>query len=404
MKEKKLKLVRGISLSLLATFGSQLVTSQLNAETIKLAGNHAHHNHHSHHEHSSALAHGPMGVMGEHMHEKGGWMLSYRFMNMHMDGMRSGTDDISAAQVATTANSLGGEPMRMGNLPNGDPRIMTVPGTYRISPVDMDMKMHMFGLMYGLSDNVTAMAMLNYVEKDMTLLTFRGMNGTNEVGRFKGNTSGIGDTTIGALVKLKETPVHKFHLNVGLSLPTGSIKEKGSVLPPFSGMAGTAPGELVDIDRLAYTMQLGSGTYDFLPGITYNGKKNNLAWGAQLKGNFRLEDNSQGYRLGNIVEGTTWLAKQWKPSLSTSIRLSAKSEGGIRGRDLIITGGNPLSNVENSGRDQVALHIGVNLLGQKGALKGHRVGFEFGAPIYEDVDGIQMSNDWSATLGWHKAF
>jgi len=374
------------------------VISPLYADTYKLAGNS------KHTAHASAISHAPIGVMGDHLHKKGGWMLSYRLMNMHMDGMRSGTDNISADEVATTSNSLAGEPMRMGNMPNGDPRMMNVPGTYRISPVDMDMKMHMFGLMYGISDKVTLMGMLNYVEKDMTLLSFRGPSGTNQIGTFKGSTSGIGDTTVSALVKFKENDMHKVHFNIGLSLPTGSIKEKGSVLPPFSGMMGTVPGELVDIDRLAYTMQLGSGSYDFLPGITYNGKKASLGWGAQLKGNFRLEDNSEGYRLGNIVEGSTWLAKQWKPSVSTSVRLSAKSEGGIRGRDLVITGGNPLSNVENSGRDEVALHLGVNLMGQQGALKGHRLAIEVGAPIYEDVEGLQMSNDWTATLAWQKAF
>lgn len=392
----KISSVKFSSASLILS--SIIATSQVGAETQILAGNHVHD------DHSGVLSHAPIGVMGDHLHHKGGWMLSYRFMNMHMDGMRSGTNDISSTEVATTANSLAGDTMRMGNLPNGDPRNMTVPGVYRIAPLDMDMKMHMFGLMYGLSDNVTAMAMLNYVEKDMTMLSFRGPTGTNEVGRFKGNTSGIGDTQIGALIKFKENKNHKIHFNVGLSLPTGSIKEKGAVLPPFSGMMGTAPGELVDIDRLAYTMQLGSGTYDFLPGITYNGRKDKLAWGAQLKGNFRLEDNSQGYRLGNIVEGSTWLAKQWKPSLSTSVRLSAKSEGGIRGRDQIITGGSPLFNVENSGRDEVALHLGLNLLGQKGALKGHRLAFEIGTPVYEDVDGLQMSHDWTATLAWQKAF
>lgn len=190
------------------------VITPLYADTQVLAGSDMHHGH------TSALAHAPIGVMGDHLHKKGGWMLSYRLMNMHMDGMRSGTNNISAAEVATIANSLAGEPMRMGNLPNGDPRMMNVPGKYRISPVDMDMKMHMFGLMYGISDKVTLMGMLNYVEKDMTLLSFRGPTGTKEIGTFKGSTSGIGDTTISALVKFKENDTHKVHFNIGLSLPT----------------------------------------------------------------------------------------------------------------------------------------------------------------------------------------
>ena len=30
--------------------------------------------------------HAPMGVMGDHLHEKGEWMVSYRFMSMGMEG------------------------------------------------------------------------------------------------------------------------------------------------------------------------------------------------------------------------------------------------------------------------------------------------------------------------------
>jgi len=344
-----------------------------------------------------ALSHAPIGVMGDHLHKKNEFMFSYRFMDMHMDGMRSGTNNVSAAEVSNTRNALAGETMRMGSNLNA-----TIPPFYRISPVDMDMKMHMFGLMYGLSDNVTLMGMLNYQENEMTLKTFGGgmpaaMNGGGPVvGTFKGKTSGIGDTKLSALIKLKESPNYKLHYNLGLSFPTGSIKESGSVLAPN--------GKTVSIDRLAYPMQLGSGSYDFLPGITYNGYKGNLGWGAQLQGTFRLNENDEDYRLGNTIEATTWLAKQWKPSISTSLRLTAKTEGSIRGRDPIITGGMPLFDAKNSGRDEVDLHLGINLLGQQGLLKGHRLAVEVGTPIYEKVDGLQMSNDWNVTLGWQKAF
>ena len=35
-----------------------------------------------------ADSHAPIGVMGEHMHKKGEWMLSYRYMYMDMEGSR----------------------------------------------------------------------------------------------------------------------------------------------------------------------------------------------------------------------------------------------------------------------------------------------------------------------------
>ena len=53
-----------------------------------------HHNHGSHHEH---LSQAPAGVMGDHVHRRGDWMFSYSYMRMHMDGMRDGSDGLSAA-------------------------------------------------------------------------------------------------------------------------------------------------------------------------------------------------------------------------------------------------------------------------------------------------------------------
>ena len=43
-----------------------------------------------------------------------------------------------------------------------------------VSPVEMSMEMHMFGLMYAPSDSVTLMLMGNYIEKDMSHATMPG--------------------------------------------------------------------------------------------------------------------------------------------------------------------------------------------------------------------------------------
>jgi len=356
------------------------------------------------HIHNRPDSHAPIGVMGDHLMEKGEWMTTYRFMNMHMDGMRSDTDDVTSDEVALMPNALGGESMRMGDLVDGSPRIMTVPDTYRIAPLEMDMRMHMLGLMYGVSHDITATVMFNYIEKEMRMQTYRGAGGADVVGRFTGETSGIGDTKVAALIRFGGEGTHNFHINAGVSLPTGSITEGGSVLPPFAGMMGTAPDEKVDIDRLAYSMQLGSGTVDLMPGVTYTATDSDTSWGGQFMATLRLYDNKEDYRLGNIFEGTAWVAQQWQPWVSTSARVSAKSEGGIKGRDTVITGASPLSDPANYGRDEVNLLLGVNLLGTDGWVKDQRLALEVGAPVYEKVDGVQMSMDWTVTLGWQATF
>ena len=350
-----------------------------------------------------ADGHAPIGVMKDHRHVQGEWMFSYRYMNMHMDGMLSGNDDISPGEVAGRANPLAGEKMRMGNLPDGSPRIMKVPPLYRISPLEMDMEMHMFGAMYGLNNEVTLMAMIPYIEKEMTLRTFAGREGTKSIGEFTGDTSGIGDIKLSALIKLSEENNKNIHFDVGLSLPTGSITEKARVLPPFAGRMIPA-GETVDIDRAAYPMQLGSGSYDLLTGVTYYGRHDDLSWGSQLATVIRLNDNDEDYKLGNRFEISAWLAKQWLPWVSGSARIKAFSEGEIDGRDDVITGGMPLFVASNSGRDEVDLSFGLNFLGVNDTLPGHRFAIEAGAPIYQDVNGLQMKNDWSITIGWQKAF
>ena len=358
------------------------------------------HANHSNHDHTRVDSHAPIGVMGDHLMAEGEWMMSYRLMNMHMDGMRSGTDDVTPEEVAVLPNALAGETMRMGDLADGSPRIMTVPPTYRIVPLEMDMRMHMLGTMYGVTDDVTAIVMLTYIENEMTSRTYMGMMGTDVVGDFTGKTSGIGDTKVAALIRLNDN----WHFNAGVSLPTGSITESGSVLPPFSGMMGTVLGERVEIDRLGYNMQLGSGTVDLIPGVTYTTRKNDLSWGGQAIATLRLYDNKEDYRLGNVFEGTAWIANQWQKWISTSARISAKTDSGISGRDLVITGGNPVADPANTGRDQVDLLLGVNFLGTDGWVKNQRLAIEVGAPVYEKVDGVQMSHDLTMTLGLQVAF
>lgn len=99
-----------------------------------------------------AGSHAPIGIMGDHVHEKGEVMVSYRYMNMNMQGSRLTGEAISENTIVTTI------PNRFFGAPGQPP-------TLRIVPTEMTMEMHMFGLMYAPSDGVTLMAMLNHVEK-----------------------------------------------------------------------------------------------------------------------------------------------------------------------------------------------------------------------------------------------
>jgi hypothetical protein len=58
-------------------------------------------------------------------------------------------------------------------------------------------------------------------------------------------------------------------------------------------------------------MQLGSGTWDLLPGLTYAGFARDWSWGAQTLATLRLGENRHDYKLGNRLMLTGWVARRW---------------------------------------------------------------------------------------------
>ncbi len=332
---------------------------------------------------ATASEHAPIGVMGDHMHDTGEWMLSYRYMHMNMQGNRIGTDSVSPEEIATgSPNRFAGRPMQPGNL--------------RVVPTEMTMGMHMAGAMYAPSEWLTLMAMAHYLEKEMDHITFDTGTGTNRIGSFITASEGFGDTKLTGLIRLYEDDGHHIHLNAGLSLPTGSIDEEDEVLAPN----GNRPRL-----RLPYAMQLGTGTYDLLPGITYTGSQDAWSWGAQYSAELRLEDeNDEGYAWGDKHAVTAWGAYEWAPWISTSARLMAHTQDAIDGIDPQIVAPVQTANPDNYGGEVVELGLGVNLIGVRGPLTDHRLAIEATAPLYRDLNGPQMETDWTITIGWQKAF
>lgn len=329
-----------------------------------------------------AAAHAPIGVMGDHVHKAGEWMWSYRFMRMTMAGNRKGGNAIEPDAIATTEpNRFFGRPMQ--------------PPTLRIAPIEMNMDMHMVGVMHAPANWLTLMAMGRYIEKDMSLMTYQGPRGVRQRGRFKVKTEGLGDLRFFGLIKLHDDGARRWHLNVGFSAPTGSTKERSQALAP-SGERPTL--------RAPYAMQLGSGTWDLLPGITYNDGREQWRWGGQYLGGFRLGRNDEGYALGDWQELTAWLSYQWRPFISASVRLQYHSAKRITGMDPMIAAPVQTADPDNYGGDAVILGLGLNMAGQTGALAGHRLALEAGLPLRRDLHGVQLETDWTLTGGWQYSF
>lgn len=326
-------------------------------------------------------SHAPIAVMGDHRHAKGEWMLSYRYMHMDMAGNRVGNDSISPETIATTIQN------RFFGLPGQPPML-------RVVPTGMTMDMHMFGLMHAPTNRITLMLMGNWLEKKMDHITFAGATGSERLGTFTTRSSGFGDASASALIGLFDHGPHSVHATLGISVPTGSNTERDEILTPM----GVRPRP-----RLPYPMQLGSGSWSGIVGLTHNWHGNRLSAGSQWRSLIRLHRNDQGYTLGDEHRLTGWAAWRFAPLLSLSTRLEGLYRGNIDGFDPNIVAPVQTADPDHQGVERLDLGIGVNFAAT-GRLVGHRLAVEWLTPLYQDLDGPQLETDWTLTVGWQYAF
>jgi len=318
----------------------------------------------------------PAGISGTNM-PAGAFMLNFRSMYMSMAGNRVGTSSISPETIVTTIPN-----------PNGGPP------TLRVVPERMNVQMQMLMGMYAPTDWLTVMAMGSYARKEMDHITFAGAAGTARLGTFTTLEKGLGDTKVSAIFRLYNSYGRRIQASAGVSLPTGSITGTDTVLAP----TGTTPTL-----RLPYPMLLGSGTYDFLPGLTYRGWDGPWSYGARYSGVIRIGDNSEGYALGDIHSLTAWGGYRWSPSFNTTLRITGRTQGKVRGSDPLIAAPVQTAVPGFQGGERVDVSLGFGLNGQ-GMLRGYRLGAEVGVPIYQDLNGPQLETDYTVLFSLTKMF
>lgn len=303
--------------------------------------------------------HGPIGVMGDHTHEIGELMLSYHYMFTAMEGMRNGTDGITDEQVLAD---------------------------FMATPTKMNGQMHMFGGMFGLTDKLTLMGSIPYVKKSMYIKNRAG-------GYFKTDSEGLGDIKFDSLYAIVNQGKKNVILNLGMSFPTGSIDKKDTIPTP------TGPSRT----QLPYPMQLGSGTWDITPGVTFNQRWENLNLGGQVKATIRLNENDRNYKLGNRLNLTMWSAHNFNYWMSSSFRLNWKFWQKIDGADETLNQMlAPTARPDFQGGNRLDGLIGINFINRSNPkfLKGQRISLELGSPFYQDFNGSQLETDWILLIGW----
>lgn len=315
----------------------------------------------------------PAGVMISHVHKKNEWMFSYRYMNMNMSGIQKGTQKMSNSDVFVN---------------------------YLMSSDKMRMDMHMLMAMYGITDKLTVMGMLNYNVQSMNMnMLESGM--TNMPGMNMGSSSmpssmksaGFSDIKLYTLYGLINKENKQLLISAGVSIPTGSTVLKGNT------------SSISTSQHLPYSMQLGSGTIDALPGVTYLYEFSKWTFSTQLLGAIHLGYTSAGYKKGNELSSNNWVSYRWTGFLSTSLRAEATSMDKIKGYDSLVYYFNePSSNPNNYGGQKVNCYAGAVWQFKSGFLKKNRVGVEYGLPVYQNVNGIQTKQSSTINAFWAYAF
>ncbi len=330
-------------------------------------------------------SHAPAGVMADHLHAKGGWMFGYRYLTSEYRGLYQGSSSITLEQAGAAGYSMVGR--------------------------SMSMKMHMLDIMYAVSDRVTLMLMPMHMSMDMTMegtgtMPMGGMHGMahhSDAGITMGDsmmddsmmgwmthshgTSGWGDTNVSALIRLYAFEGHSLHLTLGISVPTGSVDEK-------------KPNGMLE----HYGMQLGSGTWDLAPNLTYTGYRDRVSWGVQMGGTERLESaNASGFAFVDQRFATGWLGYRLAPWLSVTVRLEYEYEDQLSGEyNAAYPRKSPGDELGNYGGEFVTAATGFNAVARRGPLAGVRLGLEWESRVDESYNGIQLGAEdgWSLSLSY----
>tara|TARA_B100000953_G_scaffold9311_1_gene8289 strand:- start:1447 stop:2607 length:1161 start_codon:yes stop_codon:yes gene_type:complete len=356
------------------------------------------------HEHTSKMSpethgsmhkashHPPITIMGGNFHKKGEFMLSFRFMRMEMKKNQKNGKELSDYQIISHPN-----PFSMGNMASN----------LSVVPKKMNMEMGMMGLMYGFSDRINGMLMLNYINKHMLLNTYSPVPDLpcikiypsppecrSLLGSFTTSSSGLSHFSSSILIKLKETNTSRWQIELNLMKSLGKKNKKGEVLSPMNNRL-----DLI----LPYSMQTGDKGTRLISGLTYINNSLEWSYGFQAKINRVIEKKEWNYGNNHLINA--WIQKDFFLNTSLSFRYSYFNEDKIRGRDLLILAPVQTSNPSNYGGRSSEIGIGLNgLINHKEKSHSNRIGLELIFPVEQNLNGLQMQKEWSIQLGYQTSF
>ena len=321
---------------------------------------------------------------------------STSYVKVKFDGYMDGTDDVSVNDVLW--------PWYDADSPRTDENFPVVPTVITQEAVQ-------FKGAYDLSEQWSLSLSIPYIRQETEHVSSKP--GFDE---FTIVSEGFGDVEIAATWLHRLNQNSSILVNLGFSLPTGSIDEKGRT-----------PKDAIVDTQLPYTMQLGSGTYDIKPSIVYSGVAGDWTYGANLNITLRTGKNDRDYRLGNVYQAGIWTRYALTDWIQPSLRIDGVVWDDISGEDedlaLTLPEQNPVPNSpqvpysqnglpypaavvkpDNFGGTKLLALVGLRLKDPRGRLENTFLELEAGAPFYQDLNGPQPSEDWRFSASFVLSF
>jgi hypothetical protein len=188
----------------------------------------------------------------------------------------------------------------------------------------------------------------------------------------KWNFSGIGDVQALARYRFYADKDSNAGIRFGLKLPTGSIHKRNSE------------------EEAERTLQPGSGSVDSLLGAYYNRHDGNIGWFAQGTWQQTVSDRD-GFKPGTKLSADVGSSYNATPDLSLMLQLNALHKFKDSGAN---------AEPADSGSSTLSLSPGLSYR----VTAGTQVYGFLQKPIYQYVNGAQLTAGWSVAFGVNTSF
>jgi hypothetical protein len=305
-------------------------------------------------------------------------MMNVKWMHNQQNGLGQGTNAVGMSPAASPYNQ------------------------YMMPSLSQSMDMFMFMPMWGVTEDITLMAMINYMYMSMPNNMNMPMMGVNNVSMSPMNNGGIMDTDFDLIYRIS----HDFVGTFQVSAPTGSTQQAYNP----AGMAGYQPGACNGFYKgtgcwnqlTAYGMQMGAGVPGLMPALTYNWITADEEWnlGGQASYNAYAGTNN-GWSPGNMFKLSLWAQHELFDDWTVWLRSNFTDQAQIQGCSNQISGvaycQNPsLTNTIMPGFNPSMYggKVATLLLGFSYTYGMFSIGVEGGIPVYQNLN---VGNNMTST-------